>query len=40
MVGVHMLIGVGEAIITTSVVGMLMAVRPDLVGAPRFGEAQ
>jgi cobalt/nickel transport system permease protein len=33
MVGVHVLIGIGEALITTTVVGMLLAVRSDLVGA-------
>ncbi len=33
MLGVHALIGIGEAIITTSVIGVILAVRPDLVKA-------
>ena len=33
MVGVHALIGIGEAIITTLVLSTVLAVRPDLVGA-------
>lgn len=32
MLGVHAIIGAGEAIITATVVGMVLAVRPDLVG--------
>ena len=31
MVGVHLLIGIGEALITTVTVGAVLAVRPDLV---------
>ena len=31
MIGVHVLIGIGEAIITTVVVSMVIAVRPDLI---------
>ena len=31
MVGVHMLIGIGEGIITALTVGAVLAVRPDLV---------
>ncbi|WP_129842114.1 energy-coupling factor ABC transporter permease [Streptomyces sp. RFCAC02] len=31
MVGVHLLIGLGEAVITTATVGAVLAVRPDLV---------
>ncbi|RKN37765.1 energy-coupling factor ABC transporter permease [Streptomyces hoynatensis] len=31
MVGVHLLIGIGEAVITTVTVGAVLAVRPDLV---------
>lgn len=31
MVGVHVLIGIGEAVITTLTVGAVMATRPDLV---------
>ena len=43
MAGVHMLIGVGEAVITTLVLGTIAATRPDLLreearvtGAPRY----
>ncbi len=37
MVGVHALIGIGEGIITATVVGAVLAVRPDLVaGAARY----
>lgn len=37
MVGVHALIGIGEGLITTAVVGAVLAVRPDLVaGAARY----
>ena len=36
MVGVHALIGIGEAAITTAVVSMLLVVRPDLVHAWMF----
>lgn len=35
MVGVHVLIGIGEAVITALVVGSVLAVRPDLVYAAR-----
>lgn len=35
MVGVHILIGIGEAVITALVVGSVIAVRPDLVYAAR-----
>jgi cobalt/nickel transport system permease protein len=36
MLGVHALIGVGEAVITVAAVGSVLAARPDLVGlAPR-----
>lgn len=35
MVGVHVLIGIGEAVITSLVVGSVIAVRPDLVYAAR-----
>jgi len=39
MVGVHVLVGVGEAVITTLAVGSIVAVRPDLVyGARRVLE--
>jgi cobalt/nickel transport system permease protein len=44
MVGVHVLIGIGEAVISTLTVGTVLAVRPDLVygaadlpAAERFG---
>jgi cobalt/nickel transport system permease protein len=40
MLGVHALIGVGEAIITTTVVGMVLAVRSELVGAWNAGGAR
>ncbi|MFD6533741.1 energy-coupling factor ABC transporter permease [Streptomyces sp. NPDC060184] len=37
MVGVHVLIGIGEAVITAATVGAVLAVRPDLVhGAKGF----
>ncbi|MFD9422455.1 MULTISPECIES: energy-coupling factor ABC transporter permease [unclassified Streptomyces] len=35
MVGVHVLIGIGEAVITALTVGAVIAVRPDLVHAAR-----
>lgn len=35
MLGVHALIGVGEALITVAVLGTVLGVRPDLVGAWR-----
>jgi cobalt/nickel transport system permease protein len=35
MVGVHVLIGIGEALITTIAVSSILAVRPDLVYAAR-----
>ncbi|MFF8291057.1 energy-coupling factor ABC transporter permease [Streptomyces sp. NPDC016309] len=35
MVGVHLLIGLGEAVITTATVGAVIAVRPDLVYGAR-----
>lgn len=35
VVGVHVLIGIGEALITSLVVGSVIAVRPDLVYAAR-----
>lgn len=37
MVGVHALIGIGEATITVAAVGMLLSVRPDLVAAWQGG---
>jgi hypothetical protein len=47
MLGVHAIIGIGEAIITVLVVGVVLAVRPDLVktydyqtAVPRFEEAE
>ena len=35
MVGVHLLIGVGEAVLTVGTVGAVLATRPDLVHAAR-----
>ncbi|MFJ8233019.1 energy-coupling factor ABC transporter permease [Streptomyces sp. NPDC094448] len=35
MTGVHLLIGIGEALITTATVGAVLAVRPDLVYGAR-----
>jgi cobalt/nickel transport system permease protein len=35
MVGVHMLIGIGEALITGLTVGAVLATRPDLVYGAR-----
>jgi cobalt/nickel transport system permease protein len=35
MVGVHLLIGIGEAVITLLLVGSIIAVRPDLVRGAR-----
>ncbi len=47
MLGVHAIIGIGEAVITVLVVGAVLAVRPDLVKTydhqaqlPRFEEAE
>ena len=39
MLGVHALIGIGEALITTAVVSTVLAVRSDLVGSWNMGEA-
>ena len=35
MIGVHVLIGIGEGIITALAVGAVMAMRPDLVYGAR-----
>jgi cobalt/nickel transport system permease protein len=35
MVGIHLLIGLGEAVITVAVLGAVLAVRPDLVRGAR-----
>jgi cobalt/nickel transport system permease protein len=35
MIGVHTLIGIGEAVITALTVGAVMATRPDLVYGAR-----
>jgi hypothetical protein len=35
MVGVHVLIGIGEALITAATVASVLAVRPDLVYGAR-----
>ena len=40
MVGVHALIGIGEALITVTVVGMVLQARPDLVAAWRGDAAE
>ena len=40
MVGVHTLIGVGEAVITALAVSSIVAVRPDLVYGARRALAQ
>ena len=47
MLGVHSIIGVGEALITVVVVGLVLAVRPDIVrtfdyqpSIPEFEEAE
>jgi ABC-type Co2+ transport system permease subunit len=33
MAGIHAIIGVGEAIITTAAISLILKTRPDLVGA-------
>jgi cobalt/nickel transport system permease protein len=40
MVSVHVLIGIGEAIITTAVVGLILNTRPDLVGTFTYTDAR
>ncbi|MEJ5186358.1 MAG: energy-coupling factor ABC transporter permease [Candidatus Geothermincolales bacterium] len=42
MLGIHAIIGIGEAIITVSVLSLVLAVRPDLVRTygPREGEVK
>ena len=35
MVGVHVVIGIGEAVITAATIGSVLAVRPDLVYGAR-----
>jgi cobalt/nickel transport system permease protein len=35
MVGIHVLIGIGEAVITGLTIGAVLAVRPDLVYGAR-----
>ncbi len=40
MLGVHALIGIGEAVITVAAVSAVLVSRPDLVALGRFGEAQ
>lgn len=39
MLGIHSLIGVGEAAITVAVIATVLAVRPDLVGGGRVAQA-
>jgi len=34
MAGVHAIIGIGEAIITTLILGFVLKVRPDLIYKP------
>ena len=38
MLGVHALIGIGEAVITVAAVGAVLATRPDLIDGAGFGE--
>lgn len=38
MLGVHVLIGVGEAVLTVGVIGFLLRTRPDLLYEPREGD--
>jgi cobalt/nickel transport system permease protein len=40
MLGVHALIGVGEALITVAAVGVVLATRPDLIDAAGVGGAE
>lgn len=40
MLGVHILIGIGEAVITTGVVSFVLKVRPDLIYCPKKEECQ
>lgn len=40
MVGVHLLIGIGEAVITAAVISAVLAVRPDLVHGARLVRAE
>jgi ABC-type Co2+ transport system permease subunit len=41
MLGTHLMIGIGEGVITFVVVAAVMRARPDLVyGSPRFGGAR
>lgn len=37
MVGVHMIIGIGEAVITVAVAGFILKTRPDLIYKNRIG---
>ena len=39
MLGVHALIGVGEAVITVAAVSAILSTRPDLVGRPQVALA-
>ena len=39
MLGVHALIGIGEAVITVAAVGAVLATRPDLIAVPIPGRA-
>lgn len=40
MAGVHAVIGIGEAIITTTVISVVVAVRPDLIDGGRLSPAE
>lgn len=40
IIGVHALIGIGEAVITVAALSAVMATRPDLIGLGRFGPRQ
>ncbi|MDQ3102753.1 MAG: energy-coupling factor ABC transporter permease [Actinomycetota bacterium] len=40
MLGVHALIGIGEAVITVAAISAVLATRPDLIGLARFGPGQ
>jgi len=39
MLGVHALIGIGEAVITVAAISAVLATRPDLIGLAKFGPA-
>ena len=39
MLGVHALIGIGEAVVTVAAVGAVLATRPDLLSVPGLNGA-